>query len=300
MFVPTRSPYAPDLLDGKRILITGGGTGLGRGVARHLVEHGAQVHLWGRREGVLAEAATYAAGSRPGAVHHQTVNVRDGDLVDAAMTELWAEYGPLTGVLNNAAANFIAPTESLSPRAFEAVTSTVMQGSFHTTHAAGRRWIAEGLPGSVLSTLTTWVWTGSAFVVPSAMAKAAVHAMTMSLAVEWAKYRIRLNAVAPGPIPTDYAWDVLSPTDKSAVGATQADQIPMGRMGIIEELANLTIFLLSDACQYLTGQTIAMDGGQMLAGPGTFAGLTSLTGEDWTEIRAKSTAATEAARAQRA
>jgi NAD(P)-dependent dehydrogenase (short-subunit alcohol dehydrogenase family) len=292
----TGSPYAPDLLAGKRILITGGGTGLGRGVARHLVEHGAQVHLWGRRPAVLEEAAA----EHPGTVHHQTVDVRDGDGVDAAMGELWDRYGPLTGVVNNAAANFIAPTESLSPRAFDAVSSTVMKGSFHTTHAAGRRWIAEGLPGSVLSTLTTWVWTGSAFVVPSAMGKAAVHAMTMSLAVEWARHGIRLNALAPGPIPTEYAWEMLNPTDKSSVGATQADQIPMGRTGTVEELANLTMFLLSDACPYLTGQTIAMDGGQMLAGPGTFAALTSLTADDWTAIREKSKAATAATRSQRA
>src|SRR5690606_36632711 len=212
---------------------------------------------------------------------------------------IWTLHGPLTGVINNAAANFIAPTESLSPRAFEAVTSTVMNGSFNTTHAAGRRWIEGGTKGVVLSTLTTWVWSGSAFVVPSAMAKAAVHSMTMSLAVEWARYGIRLNALAPGPIPTDYAWEMLNPTDKSAVGATQADQVPMGRMGTIEELANLTIFLLSDACDYLTGQTIAMDGGQMLAGPGTFAGLTSMSNEDWAAAREKSKAASEAAKAQR-
>lgn len=294
-----RSPFAPDLLAGKRILITGGGTGLGRGVAGHLVAHGAQVHLWGRRASVLAEAAEEASASHPGSVHTQTVDVRDGDGVDAAMGALWDAHGPLTGVVNNAAANFLAPTESLSPRAFEAVTSTVMRGSFHTTHAAGRRWIAEGLPGSVLSTLTTWVWTGSAFVTPSAMAKAAVHSMTMSLAVEWARYGIRLNALAPGPIPTDYAWEMLNPTDKSAVGATQADQIPMGRTGTLEELANLTMFLLSDACDYLTGQTIAMDGGQMLAGPGTFAGLTAMTPEDWAQAREKSKAASAASKAAR-
>jgi len=293
------SPFRPDTLAGKRILITGGGTGLGRGVAKHLVEHGAQVHLWGRRPAVLEEAAAEASAARPGSVHVQAVDVRQPDLVDAAMDEIWAQHGPLTGVINNAAANFIAPTESLSPRGFEAVSSTVMNGSFNTTHAAGRRWIAGGDKGVVLSTLTTWVWTGSAFVVPSAMGKAAVHAMTMSLAVEWAKYGIRLNALAPGPIPTDYAWEMLNPTDKSSVGATQADAVPMGRMGTIEELANLTIFLLSDACDYLTGQTIAMDGGQMLAGPGTFAGLTSMTAEDWADAKERSKAASAASKAQR-
>ncbi len=295
----SQSPFRTDVLAGQRILVTGGGTGLGRGVARHLVQHGAQVHLWGRRLQVLEEAAAEAGDGYPGSVHVDTVDVRQADMVDAAMGRIWDGHGPLTGVLNNAAANFIAPTESISPRGFDAVSGTVMHGSFNTTQAAGRRWIERGDSGVVLSTLTTWVWTGSAYVVPSAMGKAAVHAMTMSLAVEWAKYGIRLNAIAPGPIPTDYAWEMLNPTENSSVGATQTDQIPMGRVGTIEELANLTIFLFSDACAYLTGQTIAMDGGQMLAGPGTFAGLTSMTAADWTEARERSQAATAAAKAQR-
>jgi NAD(P)-dependent dehydrogenase (short-subunit alcohol dehydrogenase family) len=299
--VPERvtGPFAPDLLGGKRVLITGGGTGLGRGVASHLVAHGAEVHLWGRRSAVLEEAAAEASTAGAGNAHAHVVDVRQHDQVDATMEHIWAEYGPLTGVVNNAAANFIARTETLSPRAFEAITSTVMNGSFNTTHAAGKRWIRDGLPGSVVSTLTSWVWTGSAFVVPSSMAKAAVHAMTMSLAVEWAKHGIRLNALAPGPIPTDYAWEMLNPTDKSSVGATQVDQIPAGRAGTMEELANLTMFLLSDACDYLTGQTIAMDGGQMLAGPGTFAGLNTLSSADWDEIARQSKAASAAAKAQR-
>jgi NAD(P)-dependent dehydrogenase (short-subunit alcohol dehydrogenase family) len=298
--VTTPSPvYDRGLLAGKRILITGGGTGLGRGVARYFVEHGAQVHLWGRRPAVLDEAAAEVGAGRPGAVHVQTVDVRRADLVDEAVGAIWAEHGPLTGLVNNAAANFIAPTASISPRAFEAVSSTVMNGSFNTTHAVGRRWISDQLPGSVVSTLTTWVWSGSAYVVPSAMGKAAVHAMTMSLAVEWARYGIRLNAVAPGPIPTDYAWEMLNPTDSSSVGATQADQVPMGRMGTVTELANLEMFLLSDACPYLTGETIAMDGGQRLAGPNTFAGLNTLSDQDWDEIRTRSIAASAASKAQR-
>jgi len=294
-----RSPYASDILAGKRILITGGGTGLGRGVARHLVEHGAEVHLWGRRLAVLEEAAEEASSARPGSVKVHTVDVRQAEMVEATMDHIWNAYGPLTGVVNNAAANFIAQTKDLSPRAFEAITGTVMNGSFNTTLAAGKRWIADGLPGSVLSTLTTWIWTGSAFVVPSAMAKAAIHAMTMSLAVEWAKYGIRLNALAPGPIPTDYAWEMLNPTDNSSVGATQADEIPAGRMGTVAELAHLMIFLLSDACDYITGQTIAMDGGQMLAGPGTFAGLNTLADADWAQIREQSKQATERSKQSR-
>ena len=293
------SIFDPKVLDGKRILITGGGTGLGRGVAARLVAHGAEVHLWGRREAVLAEAAAEISAGHPGTVHYQTVNVRDFDLVTAAVDQIWDKHGPLTGVLNNAAANFIAPTVSLSPRAFEAVTSTVMTGSFNTTLAVGRRWIAESLRGSVLSNLTTWVWSGSAFVVPSAMAKAAVHAMTMSLAVEWGRYGIRLNALAPGPIPTDYAWEMLNPTDKSSVGATQSEQIPLGRPGTIDELANLTIFAFSDACDYLTGETIAMDGAQRLAGPNTFAGLSAMSDEDWAQARERSRAASAAAKSAR-
>jgi NAD(P)-dependent dehydrogenase (short-subunit alcohol dehydrogenase family) len=291
--------FDPMVLDGKRILITGGGTGLGRGVAASLAAHGAQVHLWGRRETVLADAAAEISAAHPGAVHYQTVNVREFDQVAAAVGEIWDRHGPLTGLLNNAAANFIAPTVSLSPRAFEAVTSTVMTGSFNTTLAIGKRWIAEGLRGSVLSNLTTWVWSGSAFVVPSAMAKAAVHAMTMSLAVEWGPHGIRLNALAPGPIPTDYAWEVLNPTDKSSIGATQPDQIPLGRSGTIDELSNLTIFAFSDACDYLTGETIAMDGGQRLAGPNTFAGLSAMSEDDWARARERSTKASAAAKSAR-
>jgi NAD(P)-dependent dehydrogenase (short-subunit alcohol dehydrogenase family) len=291
--------FDPQALAGKRILITGGGTGLGRGVGRHLCEHGAEVHLWGRRESVLAQAAGEMNASRPGSAHHQSVDVRNAEAVDAAIEEIFTRHGPLTGLINNAAANFIAPTKTLSARAFEAVTSTVMNGSFHTTLSCGRRWIEHALPGSVVSTLTSWVWTGSAFVTPSAMAKAAVHAMTMSLAVEWGPHGIRLNAIASGPIPTDYAWEMLNPTSRSAVGATQADEIPLGRFGTIEELANLNIFLLSDACGYLTGHTIAMDGGQHLAGPGTFAGLSALSDADWHEVREHSQAASRAAKAQR-
>jgi NAD(P)-dependent dehydrogenase (short-subunit alcohol dehydrogenase family) len=294
-----RNIFAADILAGKRILITGGGTGLGRGVAARLVAHGAQVHLWGRREAVLAEAAAEVSADVPGSAHYQAVNVRDAEAVSGAVDDIWQRYGPLTCVLNNAAANFIAPTESLSPRAFEAVTSTVMTGSFNTTLAVGKRWIAEGLPGAVLSNLTTWVWSGSAFVVPSAMAKAAVHAMTMSLAVEWGRYGIRLNALAPGPIPTDYAWEMLNPTEKSSVGATQVDQIPLGRPGTIDELANLTIFAFSDACNYLTGETIAMDGAQRLAGPNTFAGLTAMSPADWDNARQRSKAASDEAKAAR-
>src|SRR6202789_2265778 len=196
----------------------------------------------------------------------------------------WAE-APLTGLLNNAAANFIAPTKDLSPRGFRAITSTVMDGSFHVTLAAGKRWIAGGIRGSVVSNLVTWVWTGSAFVVPAAMAKTALHAMTMSLAVEWGPYGIRLNAVAPGPFPTEGAWEKLNPIPEASVGATQADQIPLRRFGQMHELRNLMVFLMADGCDFITGQTIGIDGGHHLAAPSTFAGLSVLTDEQWARAK---------------
>jgi NAD(P)-dependent dehydrogenase (short-subunit alcohol dehydrogenase family) len=299
MSSPRRDPYSPTLLEGDRVLVTGGGSGLGRAIAGALVAHGAEVVLWGRRAGMLAEAAAEigAHGDRSRVVV-DSVDVRDAEAVDAAVARIFGNGRPLTAVVNGAAANFIAPTESLSARAFAAVTSTVINGSFHVTHAVGKRWIADGLPGSVLSLLTTWVETGSAYVVPSAMSKAAVNAMTMSLAVEWAHYGIRLNAVAPGPVPTDFAWDVLDPGDSSVIGATDVRGIPAGRFGRPDEVANLVMFLLSDACDYLTGETIAMDGGQRLAGPSTFSDLTHLTADDWAAIRARGKAAAATTKAQ--
>jgi NAD(P)-dependent dehydrogenase (short-subunit alcohol dehydrogenase family) len=292
--------YAADALAQKRILITGGGTGLGKGVALHLAQHGAHVHLWGRRPEVL-EAAAAEINAKIGAAraHFQAVDIRKAESVDAAVGEIWTQHGPLTGLINNAAANFIAPTKDLSPRGFEAITSTVMNGAFFTTHAVGKRWIEQGLKGSVVSTLVTWVWTGSAFVVPSAMAKAAVNAMTMSLAVEWARYGIRINAVAPGPFPTEYAWKMLSPTEDVKVGATSSDEVPMGRYGEIPELGNLMVLLLGDGCDYLTGETICIDGGHHLAAPSTFAGLTKLSDESWRKIRESAQAATAATKSQR-
>jgi NAD(P)-dependent dehydrogenase (short-subunit alcohol dehydrogenase family) len=293
--------FSPTALGGARILVTGGGSGLGRATAQHLAAHGAAVHVWGRRQAPLDETVALIADAGGEAVA-QAVDVRSADGVDAAMQTIWDEHGPLTGVVNSAAANFVARTEDLSPRAFEAVTSTVMHGSYFVTTAAGRRWIEGGLRGSVVSLLTSWVWTGSAFTVPSAMAKAAVHAMTMSLAVEWARYGIRLNAIAPGPVPTAFAWDVLDPGDGGPriPVATEAEGVPAGRHGTPEEVARLVLFLLSDGVPYLTGDTIALDGGQRLGGPGTFAGLTSLTDADWGAIRDRATRASAASKADRA
>jgi NAD(P)-dependent dehydrogenase (short-subunit alcohol dehydrogenase family) len=291
--------YDKTALAAKRILITGGGTGLGKGIAHSLAAHGAEVHLWGRRIEVLQQAAAEINAQHGQRAYVQAVDVRNAELVDAAVADIWKQHGPLTGLINNAAANFIAPTKDISPRGFEAITATVMNGAFFTTQACGRRWIDQGLKGSVVSTLVTWIWTGSAFVTSSAMAKAAIHAMTMSLAVEWARYGIRLNAVAPGPFPTEYAWQMLNPTDDSATGATQASEVPLGRYGEIEELANLMILLLSDGCDYLTGETICIDGGHHLAAPSTFAGLSKLSDDAWRKIRESSKNASAASKAQR-
>lgn len=292
------SPFRDDALDGHRVLITGGGSGLGAEMALHLAEHGAEVHMWGRRESALTETQERIHATAPDRVHYQTVNIREAASVDAAMEQLWNDHGPLTGLINNAAANFIAPAESISPNGYEAIASTVMDGSYFTTHAAGRRWIESGLPGTVLSTLATWVWTGSAYVVPSAMSKAAVDAMTKSLSVEWAKHNIRLNAVAPGPFPTDFTWQVLG-IDSSVNALNSEAGMPMGRTGKMSELTNLVLFLISDAADYLTGQTIAIDGAQMYAGPGTFASLSAMSEDDWAQTQAAAKKATAASKAKR-
>jgi len=281
------SSFRPDVLAGKRILVTGGGTGLGKELARRFAAQGASVHICGRRQAVLQDAVeelnrTAAHGGR---VEHHVCDVREAEQIEAMVDRIW-EGGALTGLVNNAAANFISPSTEISPRGFAAVRSTVMDGALFATLACGRRWIAQGLPGSVVSMLVTWVWTGSAYVLPSAMAKTAVHAMTMSLAVEWGPSNIRVNAVAPGPFPTESAWEKLAPIPKANVGAASSDEVPMQRFGRMDELCNLLTFLQADGCEYLTGQNIAIDGGHHLAAPSTFAALGKLTPDDWAEARA--------------
>lgn len=279
-------------LAGKRILVTGGGSGLGRELATGLAAHGAKIYICGRRENVLTEAAEHIQRETGSVVSTLICDLRNADMVEDMIAKIWEE-GPLTGLINNAAANFIAPTKDLSPRGYEAIRSTVMDGSFFATLACGKRWIKEGIKGSVLSNLVTWVWTGSAFVVPASMAKSAINNMTQSLAVEWGGYGIRLNAIAPGPFPTESAWEKLNPIEDASIGATQSDQIPMRRYGRMDELQNLVIFLMSDACEFLTGQTIAIDGAHHLAAPSTFSGLAEMTDEQWAKAKEKIKAASE-------
>lgn len=277
--------FRQDALAGKAVLVTGGGSGLGREIARSLSARGAVVHICGRRQALLDETAAAISAVTGGTVHAHACDIRDADAVDAMIEAIW-QIGPLSGLFNNAAANFIAPTKDLSARGFRAVTSTVIDGTFYTTLSCGKRWIRDGIAGAVVSNLTTWVWTGSAFVVPSAMGKTAIDAMTKSLAVEWGPYGIRLNAVAPGPFPTEGAWEKLNPIPDTQSSATNCETVPLRRFGDMPELCNLVTFLLSDGCNYLTGQTIAIDGAQHLAGPGTFADLTNLTPEQWDAARA--------------
>jgi NAD(P)-dependent dehydrogenase (short-subunit alcohol dehydrogenase family) len=276
--------FASDALAGKRILVTGGGGGLGLEIARAYAAHGAAVHISGRRKDVLESAARDLGAETGASVRAHVCDVRDPEAVDA-MIEAASAEGPLTGLVNNAAANFVAPTKTLSPNGYRAIAATVMDGSFYATLAVGKRWIEQGLCGSVVSNLVTWIWTGSAYVTPSAMAKAALHAMTMSLAVEWAPYGIRLNAIAPGPFPTPGAWAKLNPMTETQSSATSAESVPMRRFGEMHELANLHVFLMSDACDYLTGATIPLDGAQHLAGPGTFADLMRVSDADWARVR---------------
>ncbi len=291
--------FRGDALAGKSVLVTGGGSGLGKEISKALLAKGATVHICGRREAVLDAAVAELAAATPSKAYRHICDIREPDQIDAMMNAIWT-IGPLTGLVNNAAANFISPTKELSPKGFRAVTSTVLDGTFFVTLAAGKRWIAGGLKGSVVSNLVTWVWTGSAFVVPSAMAKTALHAMTMSLAVEWGPYGIRLNATAPGPFPTQSAWEKLNPIADSRSSATSAETVPLRRFGQMQELQNLIVFLLSDGCDYLTGQTIAIDGGQHLAGPGTFADLSTMSDAQWRAAREAIMKSSDRDKAQRA
>ncbi len=294
------SMFRPDVLKGHKILVTGGGTGLGKSMSEAYAAHGAEVVIWGRRGPVLEEAAAEIRAKTGSTVTPMAVDIRNAGAIDEAMEAIFAA-GPLTGLVNNAAGNFISRTEDLSANAFNAIASIVAHGTFNTTVAAGKRWIAGGHRASVISIVTTWVWTGSPFTVPSAMSKAGVAAMTQSLAVEWGPKGIRLNAIAPGPFPTKGAWERLMPEPlarKTGAG-TGASTIPLRRMGEHSELAQLAIFLMADGCDYLTGEVIAIDGGQWLASSGNFHALTNLDANDWAMIGEAIRATNQKDRAQR-
>ena len=273
--------FKDDLLKGKKILVTGGGTGLGREMATHFAMHGAELYICGRRQNVLEETANIITSKYDSKVYFDTLDIRDSKDVDDYVQSIF-EKGPLDGLVNNAAGNFISPTKDLSPKGFDAISNIVFHGTFYMTHSVGKRWIESSKKGSIINILTTWVWTGSPYVVPSAMSKSGINTMTKSLAAEWGKHGIKINGIAPGPFPTKGAWERLNPDNNDE---SMMDTVPLGRVGEMIELQNLATFLMADGCDYLTGQTIGIDGAQYLTGGGTFSQLDKLTDDDWEKMR---------------
>jgi NAD(P)-dependent dehydrogenase (short-subunit alcohol dehydrogenase family) len=280
------------LLKGKRILVTGGGSGLGREMATKYAELGADLYLCGRRKEVV-EATAREISERYGVrVRADSLDIRNADHVDGYIESIWNDGGPLDGLMNNAAGNFISRTEDLSHRGFDAVTNIVMHGTFYVTQSVGRRWVAQAkelaaharpLPTrSVVSILVTWVFNGGPYVVPSAMAKSAVANMTKSLAVEWGRWGVRLNAIAPGEFPTEGMNARLSPGQKTT-GREEAN--PTGRVGRMSELQNLAAFLIAEGADWMSGQVITIDGANSLATGGNFYNYRSYGDADWTRLR---------------
>jgi NAD(P)-dependent dehydrogenase (short-subunit alcohol dehydrogenase family) len=288
--------FRDGLFRGKRVLVTGGGTGLGKGMAEKFLALGADIFICGRRKSVCEATAAELTGKHGGSVKAYGVDIRDAAAVDAMVEDIFRS-GPLTDLVNNAAGNFISRTEDLSTRGFDAVANIVLHGTFYVTHAVGRRWIAGGQRGNVVSIVVTWIYNGSPYVVPSVMSKAGVHAMTMSLATEWAGHGIRLNAIAPGVIPTEGASKRLSPGQGPSERTERTN--PMGRVGRMDELQNLATFLLADGCDWLTGQTITLDGGQSHATGSNFYELRHWTDAQWSAARDAIKAQNEKDRAQR-
>ena len=272
-------------LKGKNILITGGGTGLGRAMGEYFLELGANLVITSRKLEVLEETAKEMMAKSGGQVIPVACDVREIDQVEAMWAKCIAEFGQIHGVLNNAAGNFISPTERLSANAFNAVLDIVLKGTSQVTLTAGKHWIAEKQPGVFLNIVTTYAWTGSGYVVPSAAAKAGVLALTRSLAVEWAKYGIRSNAIAPGPFPTEGAWSRLLPGDL-VKKFDPAKKVPVGRVGVHQELANLAAYLISDFSAYVNGDVITIDGGEWLKGAGEFNNLEMIPQEMWDMMEA--------------
>ncbi len=275
--------FQPTLLKDRAIFLTGGGTGLGRSMALHFAKLGARLFLIGRREEPLKKTCEEIHRDG-GAAAYTTCDVRDYGAVEIAMTTAENHWGEIDTLVNNAAGNFMARTEKLSPNAFQAVVGIVLNGTFHCTLAFAKRRIAKKLGGNVLNISTTYAAanSGSGYVVPSACAKAGVLALTTSLAVEWAKYHIRVNAIAPGPFPTEGAWSRLIPSQQFEEYAL--NKHPMKRFGKHEELTNLAAFLLSDMAEYINGECVVIDGGQWLRGAGEFNDLAMIPDAAWEQL----------------
>jgi NAD(P)-dependent dehydrogenase (short-subunit alcohol dehydrogenase family) len=270
----------PEALKGKNFIITGGGTGLGRSIGKYLLQLGANIVISSRKKEVLDKTADELMKETGGQVLAVAADVRKYEEIENVLKETEATFGQITGVVNNAAGNFISPTERLSHRAFDIVVDIVLKGTYYTTLAAGKNWIAKKQQGVFLNIVTTYAWTGSGYVVPSACGKAGVLALTRSLAVEWAKYNIRSNAIAPGPFPTEGAWSRLLPGEL-VKKFDPAERIPLKRVGDHQELANLAAYLLSDFSGYVNGEVITIDGGEWLRNGGEFSHLEMIPNEMW-------------------
>jgi len=270
----------PGSLKGKTIIVTGGGTGLGKSMGKYMLELGANLVITSRKKEVLDKAAAELELQTGGKVLPIVCDVRKYEEILNVITETETRFGEIHGVLNNAAGNFISPTERLSHRAFDIVVDIVLKGTYYMTLAIGKHWIAKKQPGTFLNIVTTYAWTGSGYVVPSACSKAGVLALTRSLAVEWAKYKIRSNAIAPGPFPTEGAWSRLLPGEL-VNKFDPAERIPLKRVGEHQELANLAAFLMSDYSAYINGEVITIDGGEWLRNGGEFSHLEAIPNSMW-------------------
>lgn len=277
-------PFANDLLQGKVVLITGGATGLGRAMGEKFLKLGAKLAIAGRREDVLKSAAEEMSVGQTTTVFYKSCDVRDPVQVQEFTDAVERHYGRIDVLVNNAAGNFISPTERLSPRAVDAVLNIVLHGTFYTTLEVGKRWIEQQNKGTILNIVTTYASTGSGFVTPSAAAKAGVLALTRSLAVEWARYGIRQVAIAPGPFPTEGAWSRLSPTPE--LEQKMLNRVPLRRVGDKDELANLAAYLISDYAGYINGEVVTIDGGEWLQGAGQFNDLLEVTDQQWDHLAA--------------
>jgi NAD(P)-dependent dehydrogenase (short-subunit alcohol dehydrogenase family) len=274
--------FQPNLLKGKRVLITGGGTGLGKSMGMRMLELGAELMICGRRSQVLEDTAKEFERAFSRKVRTHIIDIRSAEAVESMMDVAFSG-GPLDVLINNAAGNFIARTETLSHRAMDSILNMVLHGTAYCTLAAGKRWIAQGVGGVVLSIVASYAWTGSPYVVPSAMAKAGVLALTQSLAVEWGPKGIRTVAISPGSFPTKGAWDRLVPRSMTQCFENAS---PVARVGEHGELADLAAYLVSDRAGYINGDCVTIDGGRWLRGAGMFSCLSDLSENEWQEMRA--------------